>query len=173
MNRKNLINDDFIERYMTLVVSIANRYKKNGVPLEDLIQEGSIGILEAHERFDPTKGTEFSTYAVHWIKKRILQSLEREIRTSLNALELNDNIRILQEQDIVISAQEIPLSSESPESEEKSLMLLKEGNSLNEISEILGISRERARQLKQKALRRLKIDRELTVSLSGVNSESV
>eukprot|EP00986_Skeletonema_menzelii_P001366 scaffold366_cov153-Skeletonema_menzelii.AAC.28 len=70
-----------------LVTMIAKRYYKGiGGPdamlkLDDLIQEGHMGIMEAAERFDPTKGFRFSTYATHWIRQRMLRSLAETSRT--------------------------------------------------------------------------------------------
>jgi len=56
--------------YLPLIKSLAYKYKGNGVPLEDLIQEGFLGLLEAKSRFDPSKKVKFSTYAFYWIKKK-------------------------------------------------------------------------------------------------------
>ena len=70
-----------------LVTMIAKRYYKGiGGPdamlkLDDLIQEGHMGIMEAAERFDPAKGFRFSTYATHWIRQRMLRSLAETSRT--------------------------------------------------------------------------------------------
>jgi RNA polymerase primary sigma factor len=65
-----------IERNLRLVVSVAKRYRDMGLPFEDLIQEGNIGLMEAADRFDPEMGNRFSTYATWWIRQAILRAIE-------------------------------------------------------------------------------------------------
>lgn len=57
-----------LNSYLRLVVKVAGRYKGYGLPMEELIQEGNIGLMEAIRRFDPDKGFRLSTYAMFWIK---------------------------------------------------------------------------------------------------------
>ncbi len=68
---KNLL----IKYNVRLVINIAKRYKNCGIELEDLIQEGIVGLIKAIEKFDYTKGFKFSTYATHWIKNFILKAI--------------------------------------------------------------------------------------------------
>jgi RNA polymerase primary sigma factor len=63
------------------VVSIARGYAGKGLPLEDLIQEGNLGLLRAVEGFDPDRNTPFSTYASYWIKQSIRRALTRMSHT--------------------------------------------------------------------------------------------
>lgn len=66
---------------MRLVVSIARRYHGVGVNVQDLVQEGSLGLSRAAEKFDPTKGFKFSTYASWWIQQAVFRSIAYHSRT--------------------------------------------------------------------------------------------
>ncbi len=65
-----------IESNLRLVVSVAKRYIGNGVPFEDLIQEGNIGLMKAVKKFDYTRGFKFSTYATWWIRQAVTRSID-------------------------------------------------------------------------------------------------
>ncbi len=67
--------DQLVQANLRLVISIAVRYQGHNVPLENLIQEGNIGLIKAVSKFNYRKGFKFSTYATWWIKQSIIRTV--------------------------------------------------------------------------------------------------
>lgn len=76
--RCNKSHHRLISAYMRLAVSMASKYRRYGAPMSDLIQEASIGLLKAADKFDPDRGVRFSTYASWWIKASIQDHVMRD-----------------------------------------------------------------------------------------------
>ena len=84
-----------IQANLRLVVSIAKKYTGQGILFMDLVQEGSLGLIKAAERFDYTKRFKFSTYATWWIKQTIIRAIANNSRTIRIPVHMSDKIRAL------------------------------------------------------------------------------
>jgi RNA polymerase primary sigma factor len=92
-NRK--AKERLVECNMRLVISIAKAYRSSGIPFEDLVQEGAIGLMTAAERFDPSRGYRFSTYATQWIRQSIGRAVDNKSKSIRLPAHVSESLRKL------------------------------------------------------------------------------
>jgi RNA polymerase sigma factor (sigma-70 family) len=79
--RLTQVKAEMIRANLRLVIHVANRYRGRGVPFLDLIQEGNIGLMRALEKFEPSRGLKFVTYAHWWVRQAISRAITEQYRT--------------------------------------------------------------------------------------------
>jgi len=207
--------EKLITSNLRFVISVAKEYQGQGIPLVDLIAEGNYGLIKATDRFDPTRGFRFISYAVWWIKQSIIQSLNEQSRTVRLPVNITNQIskikkemtRFEQENERIATNNDFDISilnqpscrslndkinengdevldilSDKSDNDENSEEILKneiestmsilnkrerdiiqmyfgldgQPMTLEQIGDEYGLTKERIRQIKEKALRRLK-----------------
>ncbi len=129
-----------IESNMRLVINIAKNYRNRAIPLEDLIQDGAIGLMHAVERFDPSLGYRFSTYATHWIRQAIGRAIDNKAKAIRLPAHISQTLRKIERA--------------------KAKVLRERGTeaSSDEIAKELGITSKRLQALQQASQELLSLD---------------
>jgi RNA polymerase sigma factor (sigma-70 family) len=152
-NPEQLISD-----YTPLVRYFARQYTRYGLSLDDLVQEGMLGLLEAGKRFDSCQNVQFETYAGYWIKKYILQAVGQEAKQSFKSTDFDENKHIgVTSKTNLSDSRDLNLPDNMPQNEKTILKLsYGEKKTIQDIADELHLSKEKVRQIRETALRRLR-----------------
>jgi RNA polymerase sigma factor (sigma-70 family) len=164
---------ELVEANLRLVIHVAKRYYNKGVPIQDLIQEGNIGLIKAAEKFDVERGLRFSTYATWWIKQGILRALYNNNKRKETPMEIEElaleSIDIMEDiiafevrnkvDEAVKRLVDKGMLSEKAVKAFRARVYLEK--TLDEIGQELELTRERIRQIENNVKERLKNSKEL------------
>ena len=119
-NEKTLLYNEMVVGNLRFVISVAKMYQNQGLDIMDLISEGNIGLIKAAEKFDPTSGLKFISYAVWWVRQSIMASLNENARTIripsnlVQEAQKNKKKEDVSEEDKFLHSEETPYSNNLP-----------------------------------------------------------
>ena len=179
MKENQLTRDDLVTKNMGYVVTLARQYKSELLSTDDLISEGTLGIIKAAEKYDPSRGKPFVTFAAPYIRRSIEDAIRRvtgetPVLSTDESLPVGSNnnytlLNVLEDKDAPKADQALEQNALSDdlvraitvlnEREQAVIRALygidTERQTMAEIGERLGLKRERVRQIRDKALRKL------------------
>ena len=145
-----------IEANLRFVVAIARQYQNKGLPIDDLISEGNIGLMKAARKYDGERGVRFVNYAVVFVRQQIEKALKLE-----SAEQRVENMKDVRDDNSPDVADGVEYSLDSLNERELKVVTAyfgigQERLTMAEIAEEMNLRRERVRQIRNKAIRRLK-----------------
>jgi RNA polymerase primary sigma factor len=150
-----------IEANLRFVVAIARQYQNKGLPIDDLISEGNIGLMKAARKYDGERGVRFVNYAVVFVRQQIEKALK------LESAELRvENMKDVRDDNSPAIADDAEYSLDSLNERELKVVTAyfgigQERLTMAEIAEEMNLRRERVRQIRNKAIRRLKKNKKI------------
>lgn len=97
--------DKLVKANLRFVISVAKEYQGQGLPLQDLISEGNLGLIKAAQRFDETRGFKFISYAVWWIRQAVIHSLTASARVTHVPQKISDQMLLMKRKVAQLSAE--------------------------------------------------------------------
>ena len=145
-----------IEANLRFVVAIARQYQNKGLPIDDLISEGNIGLMKAARKYDGERGVRFVNYAVVFVRQQIEKALKLE-----SAEQRVENMKDVRDDNSSDVADGVEYSLDSLNERELKVVTAyfgigQERLTMAEIAEEMNLRRERVRQIRDKAIRRMK-----------------
>jgi RNA polymerase primary sigma factor len=150
-----------IEANLRFVVAIARQYQNKGLPIDDLISEGNIGLMKAARKYDGERGVRFVNYAVVFVRQQIEKALKME------SAELRvENMKDVRDDNSPAIADDVEFSLGSLNERERKVVTAyfgigQERLTMAEIAEDMNLRRERVRQIRNKAIRRMKKNKKI------------
>ena len=164
--------DKLITSNLKFVVNIAKQYRGCGVPFDELIAEGNMGLMTAAMRYDPSKGCKFITYAVYWIKSYIAKCIDDNLKENSTKIDVYDSLRekkseinneetILSDVSAKVAVKDLTSCLKEREMEMLSMYFGLNGeqeSSYKEIGERFGVTSECARQTVNASIAKMKMN---------------